>query len=326
MRNVLRLFSSIVCAFGLASAHAATLTVTTTADSGAGSLRAAIAAAAAGDTIQFAAALNGQTITLTSAQLLIDKNLTINGPGPGQLTVKRSTAGGTPSFRIFKIGFDHTVTIDGITINNGRAQGSFPGNSGAGIYNDGSVLTIANCIINGNTAGNGGGIFNDATNSGSAQLTITRSTLSDNIAVAGGGIFNYGRGDFIFASVTLTDSTISGNSANDGAGAFNDGRDSGNAFLIISNSTFSGNSASVSGGGIYNNGRLMSNNTLVLLANSTMSGNSAGEGGAILNDALQQGPGNGIDRKHDPENRGVRWKHPEPVWRCKLGWLQPEQR
>ena len=46
--------------------HAATLTVTTTADSGPGSLRAAIAAASDGDTIQFDAALNGQTITLTS--------------------------------------------------------------------------------------------------------------------------------------------------------------------------------------------------------------------------------------------------------------------
>ncbi|MGZ4238391.1 MAG: hypothetical protein ACXVWT_20180, partial [Solirubrobacteraceae bacterium] len=39
-------------------------TVTTTADSGAGSLRAAIAASAAGDTINFDPSLNGQTITL----------------------------------------------------------------------------------------------------------------------------------------------------------------------------------------------------------------------------------------------------------------------
>src|ERR1700675_2839393 len=112
MRKVLRLFSSSVCAFGLASVHAATLTVTTTADSGAGSLRAAIASAAAGDTIQFSAALHGQTITLTSAELVIDKDLTLDGPGATQLTVKRSTAGTTPIFRIFEITPGHIVTIE----------------------------------------------------------------------------------------------------------------------------------------------------------------------------------------------------------------------
>ncbi len=288
-RKLLRLFSALVCVFSLASAHAATLTVTTTADSGAGSLRAAIAAAADGDTIQFAAALNGQTITLTTAQILIDKSLTITGPGPGQLTVKRSTAGGTPSFRIFEIGFDRTVTIQGLTLTNGSVGGSFPGNSGGGIYVGNAMLTINNSIITGNSAALGGGIFNDATNGISASVDITRSTLSDNTAVTGGGIYNYGRGLFIFASVTLTDSTISGNIANYAGGVYNDGFDEGNAFLIISNSTFSGNFASLSGGGIYNNGEGESNNALVTLANSTMSGNSAGEGGAILNDAQQQG-------------------------------------
>ena len=42
-------------------------TVTNTNDSGAGSLRAVIAASASGDTIDFAPALNGQTIILSSA-------------------------------------------------------------------------------------------------------------------------------------------------------------------------------------------------------------------------------------------------------------------
>src|ERR1043166_2868356 len=287
MKN-LPFFALIVLAFSVLGAHAATITVTTTAESGAGSLRAAIAAAAEGDTIQFAAALNGQTITLTSAQILIDKNLTISGPGPSQLTVKRSTAAGTPPFRIFKIGFDRTVTIHGLTISNGSAEGTFPGNTGGGIYNENAMLTIDNSIITGNSASLGGGIFNDATNGISASVEITQSTVSENIASNGGAIYNYGRGAFIFASITLTDSTISGNFANNGGGVVNSGQDSGNAFLIINNSTLSGNSASLSGGGIYNIGEIESNNTLVTLANCTMSGNSAGEGGAILNDALQQ--------------------------------------
>ena len=48
---------------------AAVFTVTTTADSGAGSLRATLAAANDGDTVQFDRALNGQTINLTSGEL-----------------------------------------------------------------------------------------------------------------------------------------------------------------------------------------------------------------------------------------------------------------
>ena len=56
-----------------------TLTVTSLADSGAGSLRADIAAAHSGDTIDFAPSLDGKTITLTKGELLINKNLTIAG-------------------------------------------------------------------------------------------------------------------------------------------------------------------------------------------------------------------------------------------------------
>jgi hypothetical protein len=67
-------------------------TVTTLNDSGSGSLRNTIAAATAGDTINFA--VTG-TIFLTSGELLINKNLDIVGPGADSLTVQRSLADGT---------------------------------------------------------------------------------------------------------------------------------------------------------------------------------------------------------------------------------------
>ena len=69
-----------------AAAHAATYSVTNANDSGPNSLRQAILDAAAGDTISFASGVTG-TITLTSAQLTINKNLTINGPGAAHLTI-----------------------------------------------------------------------------------------------------------------------------------------------------------------------------------------------------------------------------------------------
>src|SRR5437588_8608542 len=168
-------------------------------------LRAAIQQAASGDTINFNIRLRFNdcfgaacTITLTSSELLINKNLTINGPGANLLTVQRSTASGTPDFRIFDIAQPNiNVTISGITITNGNV----PGTQGGGIYTSG-ILTLTGCTISGNSAGDGGGgIVNE-----SAALTITNSTVSNNSANVGGGITN-------FSTATITNSTISDNTA-----------------------------------------------------------------------------------------------------------------
>src|SRR6266487_4193902 len=93
--------------------------VTTTADSGPGSLRQAIASASPGETLTFA--VSG-LITLTSGELLITTNLTITGPGASQLTVQRSSTAGTPDFRIFDIKSRGIVTISGLTVSNGRSD------------------------------------------------------------------------------------------------------------------------------------------------------------------------------------------------------------
>ena len=65
---------------------AATVTVTNGNDSGSGSLRHAILSASSGDTINFAPSI--PTVTLTSGELVIHKNLTITGPGATGLTVQ----------------------------------------------------------------------------------------------------------------------------------------------------------------------------------------------------------------------------------------------
>ena len=121
--------------------HAATITVMNTSDSGAGSLRQAIADANDGDTID-ATGISG-TIKLTSGHLVVDKSVTINGPGAANLAVD-----GNGVSRVFYIGSGRTVTIAGLTITNGNGFGS----SGGGIYNDHATLTVTNSTLSGNSA------------------------------------------------------------------------------------------------------------------------------------------------------------------------------
>src|SRR5437660_12843275 len=82
------------------SARAATITVTNGNDSGSGSLRHAISFdASQGDTINFAPSVT--TVTLTSGEFVVDKNLTITGPGATRLTVQVNSS--AISARVFKI-------------------------------------------------------------------------------------------------------------------------------------------------------------------------------------------------------------------------------
>src|SRR5438034_11359657 len=91
--------------------HAATLTVTSAADSGAGTLREALASAADSDTIDVTG-ISG-TIRLTSGALLVAKSVTILGPGAGNLAIDGHRAG-----RVFEILPSNTVTIASVTITN----------------------------------------------------------------------------------------------------------------------------------------------------------------------------------------------------------------
>jgi Right handed beta helix region len=263
--------------------NAATITVTTTADNGPGSLRDAIAAASDGDTVQFDAALNGQSIMLTSAELAVDKNITISGPGANQLAVTRSSG----TFRILHLLPGHTVKIEGLTI--GGGNGSL-GPNGSGVLNDHATLTMNSCAVQDNIGqGNqGAGIYNDGS---SATLTILNSTISGNASYggaigcfsSGGGLYNGG------GTLTITNSVVSNNYSGqpsgppfpcgDGGGISNFGK------LTITDSTISDNTAGIHGGGIYNAG-------VVTITGSTVSGNMGvgthdgegwGEGGGIYN-------------------------------------------
>lgn len=83
--------------------HATTITVTNTNDGGPGSLRQALINVNDGDTINFA--VTG-TISLTSGELLVDKSVTISGPGAANLALD-----GDATSRVFHIGPGKTVSI-----------------------------------------------------------------------------------------------------------------------------------------------------------------------------------------------------------------------
>ncbi len=179
------------------NADAKTITVHSTTDDGPGSLRQAIVQASSGDKINVV--VNG-TITLTSGELLINKNLTISGPGPHGIISGNNTS------RVFHITPGLTVTLDGLTITNGAASqdpDDFPADAGGGIFSDHAKLSANNCTLTGNAASFGGAIFSNSIDGGSASLTINNTTITNNSAnYAGGGIF--AGGDSLMARLQAT--------------------------------------------------------------------------------------------------------------------------
>jgi hypothetical protein len=270
-------------------ADAATLTVTSTADYAPGTLRAALASAKDGDTID-ATGVSG-TILLygdEEAELRTTESVTILGPGPDVLSVA-----GSGWSRVFHVFGPATATISGLTITNGYATynnsdgGVFGSGAGGGIWNDGAILTVSNCVVNGNSAGpnnigyangTGGGIFNDG-RYGNATLTVVNCKIIGNVAAYGGGILNLGP-----ATLTINNSTISGNVACYGGGIYNAG------FMLITGSTISSNSAFGSddayGDSYVGQGGGIMSDAAVQIANTTISDNFALErGGCIINSA-----------------------------------------
>lgn len=237
----------VVC--GASTLQAATDTVVNSNDSGPGSLRAVVAAAASGDTVIFDMTTVTSPIVLLTGAITITTNLTISGPGAGTLTVS-----GNNNSLVFGESF-LTVSISGLTISGGNNSVGL----GGGISALGGTFMLSDSVVTGNHASFGGGLYTDAT------TMVTNSVISGNTATNwGAGIYNEG------GTLTLTDSTVIGNTAGtDGGGIYSVGG------LMVNSSMVSGNSAT-NGGGIYNNAE-----ALGTVINSTVNGNTAQFGGGI---------------------------------------------
>ena len=200
-----RLFPILCALLALTATAAGETIVTNNADNGAGSLRQTVLDAPAGSTITFSEAVRGE-IPLTTGQIVMDRNLAIQGPGADRLTVRNGA-----SSRIFQVNTGVTTTVSGLTIEDGTnggisnagtltfADGVIRSNKGSGIQNSGN-LTVVNSVLSDNEAEVGGAINNTGT------AAITNASILHNSAQAGGGIYSEG-------SVTITNSSITGNTA-----------------------------------------------------------------------------------------------------------------
>ncbi|MGH8095543.1 MAG: choice-of-anchor Q domain-containing protein [Chthoniobacterales bacterium] len=259
-----------------------TLEVTNGDDDGPGSLREAIRDAAPDSTIEFT--FTG-TISLTSDELLIDKNLTIEAPGSSVLIIMRDSNASKP-FRLIEVASGATVSVSGVSLVGGFSVDA----EGGGILNSGLLslsdvrivnnaviglisvvdgggcanstvaqLTLTNCTLTGNTCdGSGGGILNGG------DLTVHNSTISNNTAAFGGGIQSTG-------TATITNSTIVSNAATVGTESNSEGGFGGGLMVngptaVLVSDTVTGNSAIYAGGGM--------DGGTITLTNCIVAGNS----------------------------------------------------
>ena len=272
-----KLFLTILLVAAVTGSVAAggTSTVLSAADSGPGSLRQTILDASPGSTIGFGFE-EPTTITLTSGELFVDKDLEIIADGPDKkVTITRSSAAETPLFRIFHVASGSSASLSWLTITNGMPDNHDNLGFGGGVLIDGGcTLIIQKCIISGNAPFVGGGGSNGGGIDNGGILTVINTTISGNAAGggllggSGGGMANHG-------TCTVSNSTISDN---DRGGILSYA-----GSLTIVNSTISGNTIF---GGIMNSAMLtLTNCTIFNNANSA----ATPGGGGITNDGTAEG-------------------------------------
>lgn len=265
-----------------------TVQVTTCADAGTGSLRAAFTTAVDGETIDLSQ-LQCSAITLTTGELLSPSAANTITVSASQLAPVTIDAAGNS--RIFHHRGTGVLFANNLVIKNGAASSS-SGTGGGCVYTLGSFftqfVTISNCSFqaSSHTPARGGAVSalgtvslffsNVSGNSvkGSSALsgaggifaqsntTLIYSTVDNNHNICSYGQLCKGGGIYS-STINSSNSTISNNTAESGAGIFvmNGG--------AITQSTISTNVATGAAGGVFTSGALN-------ITSSTVTGNRAG--------------------------------------------------
>ncbi|MBC7988905.1 MAG: hypothetical protein H7Y19_04910 [Luteimonas sp.] len=197
-----------MAAFHPGDARAATIVVSNCDDSGAGSLRDAVALAADGDTVVLQSPEGCNPITLTSGQIEVPQNNLAMIATPA-LWIDANRTG-----RVFHHTGSGTLRIDRITLINGLHVANFA--TGGCVHCDGNVelhsLWVSNCEARGEGGTNpmslGGGVHAN-------NVLIRHSTLSANRATGGAG---HGGGLSTLGRATIFYSNVQGNEASAGGG------------------------------------------------------------------------------------------------------------
>ncbi len=281
--------------FVIGNAAALTFPVTVPGDGGgAGTLRSQITAAlnnGPGNTVTFSSLLTVTSIGLGAGELVINKNLTIQGPGATNMLVFNNSG------RVFHITGATTATISGLTLT-GTLQGAIgthgtlgSPNGGSGESVDGgavlnemnSLLILTQCVMSNCTAigGNGGDAFTNQ------ESFAVQGDGGPGGAASGGALANFGD-CFLSECTFVNDSSLAGvggkghDNGKGGDGGEADGgavQDQyGNSTISVINCTFNGNSAIAGTGGIGGDAFLGSPNPTA--------GGAGGKGGDALGGAL----------------------------------------
>ena len=261
-----------------------TITVNNCNDSGSGSLRAAIASANTGDTIDLSN--RNCTISLTSGEIAFtQKDLAIIGPGADKLTIDGGYSTGHYN-RIFNHGGSGTLYISGVTLTDAKYKtlnNDFA--LGGCILSDGRVTLASAKLTDCSTLAADGYIAAGSAVDADNGVALLDSVVTGNLANAGsatGAV--YGAGIYCHGDLTLEYSTVSDNIALNGNGDNKGGGirvGYGDVYILAS--TIANNTADVYGGiDITNN----TGSHTARIFNSTISSNSVNFGTGGLGSAI----------------------------------------
>ena len=211
--------ASLLACLALAGpASATTRTVSTTADTGDGSLRQTISVSNNGDKVVVPAG----TYTLASAQIPIAKSIEVEGAGSGSTTIAGSAA-----HRIFDLQNAGAVKLSKLALDIHYTDPAALISGGAIQADAASPLVLTGVTVSGTTNASGGAAQGGGTIYGAAihaygDLTLTDTRIDGVHALATGGSGSGGGGGFFEGNVfvagqfTMTRSSISSTSVQDG--------------------------------------------------------------------------------------------------------------